>query len=596
MPATKQSNIGLWQGWVPGEDGWGDEMNYNLRSLDGLVQASVIDVINDPPASPSAGDMYQVDETPTGAFSGHNGDLARWSGTEWEFYTPKEGWRVYRLSNDRYRVFRDGDWHRWDSVAPNADTIVKRNSTGQGEFADPVANSHAVTLNYVESNYEKKRQNNLDATSDPGANDDSSAGYEVLSRWVNTSTGELWVCLDATAGSAVWDKSTLTLDELGSAALVDVGTASGQVPTNGDLNIDNWDTAYGWGDHSQAGYALASNISAVGFSGQASDVAYDGSDVATELTNQAAAILDGDRRAVERASGGKLTVLYDDLGNPSLHHIIPKFRYEDLGFDTELGTGVATAFLVNGVEKSEIFVGAHLGSMVNGRLCSIPRVDPAASMDWDAFKAACEAKGSGWHMMTGHEWAAVAFWCAANGYQPRGNTNYGRAHDRTLEMGIRQDGGIAGDASGTARTLTGSGPNQWAHNADPNGIFDLVGNVWEWNDCYKIIDGRIFAAPDNDWTLAEASWTDTGVDIDAANPWTSSAVTGTQLTERLMVTYAGIDLQGRLYVNTSGERMPFRGGAWANGSDAGLGALNLTYTRSGPGTSVGARPVFVSAS
>jgi len=312
-----------------------------------------------------------------------------------------------------------------------------------------------------------------------------------------------------------------------------------------------------------------------------------------QFTNQSAAILDGDRRAVERASGGKLTVLYDDLGNPSLHHIIPKFRYEDLGFDTQLGTGVATAFLVNGVEKSEIFVGAHLGSMVNGRLCSIPRVDPAASMDWDTFKAACEAKGPGWHMMTGHEWAAVAFWCAANGYQPRGNTNYGRAHDRTLEMGIRQDGGIAGDASGMARTLTGSGPNQWAHNADPNGIFDLVGNVWEWNDCYKIIDGRIFAAPDNDWTLAEASWTDTGVDIDAANPWTSSAVTGTQLTDRLMVTYAGIDLQGRLYVNTSGERLPFRGGIWAVGSAAGLGALALSAARSTTSTYVGARPVFV---
>jgi len=214
-------------------------------------------------------------------------------------------------------------------------------------------------------------------------------------------------------------------------------------------------------------------------------------------------------------------------------------------------------------------------------------------MDWDAFKAACEAKGPGWHMMTGHEWAAVAFWCAANGYQPRGNTNYGRAHDRTLEMGIRQDGGIAGDTSGTARTLTGSGPNQWAHNADPNGIFDLVGNVWEWNDCYKIIDGRIFAAPDNDWTLAEASWTDTGVDIDAANPWTSSAVTGTQLTDRLMVTYAGIDLQGRLYVNTSGERLPLRGGGWFGGSNAGLGALILTAPRSNTSAAFGARPVFV---
>ena len=60
-----------------------------------------------------------------------------------------------------------------------------------------------------------------------------------------------------------------------------------------------------------------------------------------------------------------------------------------------------------------------------------------------------------------------------------------------------------------------------------------------------------------------------------------------------MVTYAGIDLQGRLYVNTSGERMPIRGGSWVNGSFAGLGALILTTARSNAGAVFGARPVFV---
>lgn len=299
------------------------------------------------------------------------------------------------------------------------------------------------------------------------------------------------------------------------------------------------------------------------------------------------------RQRVEQESGGKQTVLYDNSGNASVHTIIPKFRYEDLGFDTELGTGVCTAFLHDGVEKDAIFVGSHLGSLVGGKLCSLPRKDPAASIDWDALKSACESKGAGWHMMTGHEWAAVALWCAANGFEPRGNTNYGRAHDRTLETAIRQDGGIAGDTSGTARTLTGSGPNGWAHNAAANGIFDLVGNVWEWQDCFKIIDGRVFAAPDNDWTLAESSWIDTGVDVVAANPWTSSSVTGTQLTDRLLVTYPGISLQGRLYVNSSGERMPRRGGSWGSGGDAGLAALSLDNTRSTTVSYFGGRPVFV---
>jgi hypothetical protein len=42
-------------------------------------------------------------------------------------------------------------------------------------------------------------------------------------------------------------------------------------------------------------------------------------------------IKDVRRHAVERASGGRQTVLYDDLGNPSVMNIIPIFRYEDLG-------------------------------------------------------------------------------------------------------------------------------------------------------------------------------------------------------------------------------------------------------------------------
>ncbi len=82
--------------------------------------------------------------------------------------------------------------------------------------------------------YEPKRQHNFSATSAPTANDDSNAGYQVLSKWVDINTSEIYVCIDATAGAAVWDTVTLSIDDLGSAALIDVGTASNQVRTNAD--------------------------------------------------------------------------------------------------------------------------------------------------------------------------------------------------------------------------------------------------------------------------------------------------------------------------------------------------------------------------
>ena len=41
-------------------------------------------------------------------------------------------------------------------------------------------------------------------TTDPTATDDASAGYAVLSRWLNTATRKEFLCVDATPGFAIW--------------------------------------------------------------------------------------------------------------------------------------------------------------------------------------------------------------------------------------------------------------------------------------------------------------------------------------------------------------------------------------------------------
>lgn len=80
--------------------------------------------------------------------------------------------------------------------------------------------------------YAFRVKNNLEATTDPTVNDDSTQGYEPTSRWVNTVTEEFFICVTNTTGAANWQTLTLTLDELGSAALADVGTAPAELPTN----------------------------------------------------------------------------------------------------------------------------------------------------------------------------------------------------------------------------------------------------------------------------------------------------------------------------------------------------------------------------
>jgi sulfatase modifying factor 1 len=361
------------------------------------------------------------------------------------------------------------------------------------------------------------------------------------------------------------------------------------------------------------------------------------------------------RASVEAASGGKQTVLYDDKGYPSYMTIIPKFNIEDI--DASLGSGVHPAFIVGGVTKSQIFIGTHQAIIADGRACSIPGQAAKTSVNFDTAKAACVAKGSGWHLMTAWEWAAIALWCLKNGFQPRGNTNWRRSHELTYEVGVATDGGTPGSVTGEGRTLAGSGPASWRHDNTYQGISDLVGNVWEWNDGLKMIDGRFYFPVDNNFSQAESAWpassayidasagpgdrngiansgdpilsasvskytetptpaggTDPGdfdtADIGTESGWRSMALSASydglslairqQMAQLLIapkLTSAGSALfstaKGGIWTRNYGERFPIRGGSWYYGASAGLGALSLNNRRSNVSSDLGLRPAFI---
>lgn len=331
------------------------------------------------------------------------------------------------------------------------------------------------------------------------------------------------------------------------------------------------------------------------------------------------------RASVEASTGGKVTVLYDDKGYPSYMHVIPKFRVEDI--DPALGSGVHPAFVVGGVEKSEIFIGQHQASVQDDRAVSLPGLDQKTYTTFDKAKEYCKNKGQGWHLMTNWEWAAVALWALKNGFQPRGNTNYGRSDEAYYETGVRQDG-LAAPEAGTARILSGTGPASWRHDNSYAGIADLVGNVWEWNDGLKLVDGKIFMPADNNYALDEASWNDTGIFLDSTAAGDGSGDDGdpvlndtlsTPMTPdsyayipnwKDMTTADGVTVpdslkqacvaphgntspKGAIWMRNYGERLPLRGGYWTNGSGAGLFALNLLDERSISSSHVGFRPAFI---
>jgi formylglycine-generating enzyme required for sulfatase activity len=187
-------------------------------------------------------------------------------------------------------------------------------------------------------------------------------------------------------------------------------------------------------------------------------------------------------------------------------------------------------------------------------------------------------------MMTNWEWSAIVLWCIKNGFQPRGNT-------------------VSGKSDAAA----------WRHDGTYQGISDLVGNVWEWQDGFKIVNGEVFMPNDNDFNLLEANWPNQtpgqvvfGNTAASASGWRTqttafgslSASTIQKLAQAALVpnlTSGGTPmtlyntLQGGLWITKTGEMMPLRGGRWNNGATAGLGALDLTNARSYVATGIGFR-------
>jgi hypothetical protein len=123
MTAVALPNVGIKAGYQPLEDGWGQDMNKNLRLLDALLQAVVIDKdLTAPPGSPSGGDMYIVPASASGAWNSQTGKLAIWQtgddltgvspipAPSWAFVTPKEGWRVWVADEDLFYQHNGTAW------------------------------------------------------------------------------------------------------------------------------------------------------------------------------------------------------------------------------------------------------------------------------------------------------------------------------------------------------------------------------------------------------------------------------------------------------------------------------------------------------
>lgn len=337
-------------------------------------------------------------------------------------------------------------------------------------------------------------------------------------------------------------------------------------------------------------------------------------------------------------------ILLDDKGLPSVMVRIPKFKISDVIAGGSNNTH--PAFIVNGVEVPEIYISKFQNVIgPNGRAYSLPGEDPKASLNFDAARTACEAKGAGWHLMTNAEWAAIALWCRKNNLMPKGNNNYGKDHNDSTVVAIP----TYMDGANIARVGTGTGPVSWSHNGEVTGIWDLNGNVNEWVGGYRTNEGEIQILPNNDaasqansQAVDSAKWQAIMPEGNTVNPgtagtlkWDYTADPGTVSAEKSfrlntvlefkqtveapygsqtfqsLTAAAGVTVpeilkalalfpvdtgdhgSDRFYMRNIGERRAFRGGSWHYTSFAGVFCAYGNNPRSLVSAGLGFRSAFI---
>lgn len=362
------------------------------------------------------------------------------------------------------------------------------------------------------------------------------------------------------------------------------------------------------------------------------------------------------RRQVETASKGMNTVHYTAKGQPSYFYVMAAFN-DSVGGALHPAFNLADRTGAGNTAKGELFFGQYAGCLRNGELLSLPGVAPLVSTNHDTFVSyalACNGgSATGFHHANNIEWSAVQQMVLAEGFQPNGNTNYGRSSDNSAERGVAATGvntGRIAAATGTVTnaTLTGSGPNSWRTGNSPFGISDLCGNVWEWAPGVRTnsgeinlisFDGTTAANPANataadlhpstgkwyaidgatgnlvaatldapvagsvryasansgtaDFTLYRSSNSSFEGMVNSTGPNPVGA-TALALVKTHGLYPATTGLGGDVWVlNVAGERCPSRGGYWNDSAHAGVFALGCGSARSGTGPALGGRVALV---
>lgn len=240
-------------------------------------------------------------------------------------------------------------------------------------------------------------------------------------------------------------------------------------------------------------------------------LALKGSGLVVEDGDYYDAIAIGDQ--ILNLSQGKNEVVFDVLGRPNVMVNYPIDEWARLDFlsnnstlFTPDGRTLHPAFYVGGAPRA-FQQAKYLGGRLEGANTpvSLYGMVPSNTLTLDQMLTLANAMGNGFALSTNAIWSYLTLLSMRLGFQPRGNTLYGKSH-AALEYGE------AASVSGTNvyLTKTGTGPDAWRLLGSIFEPADMVGNGFERYADLKYVDGKWRIVPDNNAAV-------NGVDLSASS-------------------------------------------------------------------------------
>ena len=114
--------------------------NEALRILDACVHLAVVSRLAAPPSgAPDEGARYLVAEGATDAFAGHADAVAAWQDSAWRFLSPRAGWRLYVLGEDRDLLHDGVAWRDAHPPPSRFDNLIALGLGTEADAANPFA-------------------------------------------------------------------------------------------------------------------------------------------------------------------------------------------------------------------------------------------------------------------------------------------------------------------------------------------------------------------------------------------------------------------------------------------------------------------------